>query len=43
MVVALVGFVESFNKLRYEVAVVQIKSLPLARDAIDEVLITDKH
>jgi hypothetical protein len=43
MVVTLVGYVESFNKLRYEAAVVQIKNLPLVKDVLDEVLITDKH
>jgi len=42
MVVTLVGFVEEFNKLRYEAAVVQIKNLPLVKEVKDEVLITDK-
>ncbi len=42
MVITLVGFVESFNKLRYQAALVQIKNLPLVKDVKDEVLITDK-
>ena len=42
MVITLVGYVEEFNKLRYEAAVVQIKNLPLVKEVKDEVLITDK-
>ena len=42
MVVTLVGYVEKFNKLRYEAALVQIKNLPLVKDVKDEVLISDK-
>ncbi len=42
MVITLVGYVESYNKLRYEAALVQIKNLPLVKDVKDEVLITDK-